>query len=101
MAAILVDQNYWEEFAKHTIYQKYRNSKVDELSGGELRTLETLLVIYSKADFILLDEPFSHISPIQIEEFKPILKRCAEHKGVIVTDHQYYNVLEVSDHIME
>ena len=100
MAKILVDKEYWDEFSESSIYQKYYNRTISELSGGELRKLETLLVVYNKADFILLDEPFTHISPIQTEEFKPILKRCAERKGIIVTDHQYYNVLDISDHII-
>jgi ABC-type Mn2+/Zn2+ transport system ATPase subunit len=100
IAKILVDATYWDEFTESPIYQKYYNRTISDLSGGELRKLETLLVVYNKADFILLDEPFTHISPIQTEEFKPILKRCAERKGIIVTDHQYYNVLDISDHII-
>lgn len=100
MAKMLVDKFYWDEFIEQPIYQKYYNQTISQLSGGELRKLETLLVVYNKADFILLDEPFTHISPIQTEEFKPILRRCAQRKGIIVTDHQYYNVLDISDHII-
>ena len=100
LAKILVDAAYWDEFSESSLYRKYYNHTISELSGGELRHLETLLVVYNKADFILLDEPFTHISPIQTEEFKPILKRCAQRKGIIVTDHQYYNVLAISDHII-
>ena len=97
---MLVDPYYWDEFSALSIYKNHYQKTADELSGGELRKLETMLVVCSKADFILLDEPFTHISPIQTEEFKPILKRCAQRKGIIITDHQYYNVLDVSDHII-
>jgi len=100
LAPMLVDPYYWDEFIALPIYKSHWQKTAEELSGGELRKLETMLVIYSKADFILLDEPFTHISPIQTEEFKPILKRCAQRKGVIITDHQYYNVLDVSDRII-
>lgn len=100
LAKMLVDDFYWDEFTDLLIYKKYYQNTVSELSGGELRKLETLLVVYNKADFILLDEPFTHISPIQTEEFKPILKRCAQRKGIIITDHQYYNVLDVSDRVI-
>jgi ABC-type lipopolysaccharide export system ATPase subunit len=48
----------------------------------------------------LLDEPFTHISPVQTEFFKPIIKACAKRKGIIVTDHQYYNVLGVADRLI-
>ena len=100
LAPMLVDPYYWDEFTELSIYKSHYQKTADELSGGELRKLETMLVMYSKADFILLDEPFTHISPIQTEEFKPILKRCAQRKGIIITDHQYYNVLDVSDRII-
>ncbi|MEO8886127.1 MAG: ATP-binding cassette domain-containing protein [Mucilaginibacter sp.] len=100
LAKMLVDEYYWDEFTELPIYQNHYNKTASQLSGGELRKLETMMVVYNKADFILLDEPFTHISPIQTEEFKPILKRCAQRKGIIVTDHQYYNVLDISDHII-
>lgn len=100
LAKILVDDFYWDEFIELPIYKDHNQKTISELSGGELRKLETLLVVYNKADFILLDEPFTHISPIQTEEFKPILKRCAQRKGIIITDHQYYNVLDVSDRVI-
>jgi lipopolysaccharide export system ATP-binding protein len=59
-----------------------------------------LMVVYNKADFILLDEPFTHISPVQTEYFKPVIKAAAKRKGIIITDHQYYNVLDVSDRLI-
>ncbi len=100
LAKMLVDEFYWDEFTGLPIYQNHYQKTVAELSGGELRKLETMMIVYNKADFILLDEPFTHISPIQTEEFKPILRRCAQRKGIIVTDHQYYNVLDISDRII-
>jgi lipopolysaccharide export system ATP-binding protein len=59
-----------------------------------------MMIIHSRADFILLDEPFTHISPIQADEFKPVIRACAKRKGIIVTDHQYRNILEVSDKVI-
>jgi lipopolysaccharide export system ATP-binding protein len=100
LAPQLVEDRSWDEFAGHPIYQNHHRKTVGQLSGGELRMLETLLVLYNKADFILLDEPFTHISPVQTEYFKPILKARAQTKGIIITDHQYYNVLDVSDKLM-
>jgi ABC-type lipopolysaccharide export system ATPase subunit len=62
--------------------------------------LETLMVVYNKAPFILLDEPFTHISPVQTELLKPVIKKCAQIKGVIITDHQYYNVLGIANRLI-
>ena len=100
LAGILVDTELWDEFAALDIYRSYLDKTAGQLSGGELRQLEMLMIIHSKADFILLDEPFTHISPIQADKFKVVIRACAKHKGIIVTDHQYYNILEVSDKII-
>jgi lipopolysaccharide export system ATP-binding protein len=100
LAKQLVDPLSWDEFAALPIYQRYLNKTAGQVSGGELRQLETMMIIHSKADFILLDEPFTHISPIQADEFKPVIRACAKRKGIIVTDHQYYNILEVSDKVI-
>ncbi|MEZ2334921.1 ATP-binding cassette domain-containing protein [Mucilaginibacter sp. RCC_168] len=100
LAKNFIDPFFWDEFSSLDIYKDHFNKTVGQLSGGELRQLETLMIIYNKADFILLDEPFTHISPIQAEQFKPIIKRCAQHKGFIITDHQYRNIIDVSDRII-
>jgi lipopolysaccharide export system ATP-binding protein len=100
LARMLVDEVFWADFTKLNIYKLHAHKTPGQLSGGELRQLEMLMIIHSKADFILLDEPFTHISPIQADEFKPIIRACAKHKGIIVTDHQYYNILEVSDKVI-
>jgi len=100
LAKILIDEMFWDEFTSQQVYKDHYQKTADQLSGGELRILETLMVIYNKAEFILLDEPFTHISPVQTEYFKPIIKACSKIKGIIITDHQYYNVLDVSDKII-
>ena len=100
LARMLIDPAFWDEFAEQPIFQKHHHKTAGQLSGGELRMLETLMVVYNKAGFILLDEPFTHISPVQTEFFKPIIKACSKRKGIIVTDHQYYNVLDVADRVI-
>lgn len=99
-ARMLVDVNDWDNFARHEVYQKFRLNKPGQLSGGELRKLETLMVLYSKAPYILLDEPFTHVSPIQADEIKAIIRERCRIKGFIVTDHQYQNILEISDQLV-
>ncbi|MGZ4001598.1 MAG: ATP-binding cassette domain-containing protein [Mucilaginibacter sp.] len=100
MAKMLVDTEYWTEFSDLDVYRDHHHKKAEQLSGGELRQLEMLMILYNKADFILLDEPFTHVTPFQADHFKTIIRRVAKGKGVIVTDHQYNNVLEVSDRII-
>jgi ABC-type multidrug transport system ATPase subunit len=100
LAKTIIDEQFWDDFTAQSIWQNSKNKKAGELSGGELRQLETLMCIYSRADFILLDEPFTHVSPVQTEMFKGIIRKCAEVKGIIVTDHQYYNILDVANRIV-
>ena len=73
---------------------------VSTLSGGIKRFLEIVLLLYSDAHFILLDEPFSHLSPILIESLYPKISAQAQQKGIIITDHYYRHVLELSSHLL-
>ncbi|MFD0749727.1 ATP-binding cassette domain-containing protein [Mucilaginibacter calamicampi] len=100
LAAMMVDDQYWYEFEQLTIYKNHHHKKAEQLSGGELRQLEMLMILYSKARFILLDEPFTHVTPVQCDYFKPIIKTVGKTKGIIVTDHQYHNVMDISDRII-
>ncbi|HWD89221.1 MAG TPA: ABC transporter ATP-binding protein [Mucilaginibacter sp.] len=100
LAKMLVAPVYWDEFSAYNIYKDHRQKNADQLSGGELRQLEMLMVLYGRADFVLLDEPFTHVTPVQADHFKTVIKQVAKDKGVIVTDHQYDNVLQVSGRII-
>lgn len=99
LVPMLIDPQAWDEFTGLDIYRQFKNNKPSQLSGGELRKLETLMILYSKASYILLDEPFTHISPVQAEEIKAIISKRSVYKGFIVTDHQYENILDVSDQV--
>lgn len=78
--------------------QPFLNETPNTLSGGEFRIVEVLLIIYSKAEFILLDEPFHSLSPKTVTEIKTIIKQQTD-KGFIISDHQYHDVLDISDNI--
>lgn len=47
-----------------------------------------------------MDEPFTHISPVQADGFKTLIRGVSKLKGIIITDHQYYNILDVSNRII-
>lgn len=54
-------------------FNKLKNNHFFMFSGGERRLIETYIILKSKANIILLDEPFSHISPLYIEKIKKII----------------------------
>jgi ABC-type branched-subunit amino acid transport system ATPase component len=70
-----------------------------ELSGGYRRMIEAIMILHTKAPFCLLDEPFTGVMPVHVEVLQNILRKAKEHKGIILTDHQYRQVLSVADHL--
>jgi lipopolysaccharide export system ATP-binding protein len=75
-----------------------RQSKGYMLSGGERRRVEIARSLVLQPDFILLDEPFSGIDPIQVLELQRIigdLKRKGI--GILVTDHNVRETMAVTD----
>ncbi len=75
-----------------------RNSKGYVLSGGERRRVEIARSLAIDPIFLLLDEPFSGIDPIQVLELqKIILDLKREGIGILVTDHNVRETLSVTD----
>ena len=73
-------------------------SKAYTLSGGECRRAEIARALASDPAFILLDEPFSGIDPIAVQDIKQIIFHLRERNlGVLVTDHNAAEMLEIVD----
>src|SRR5215471_10252059 len=75
-----------------------RRSKGYQLSGGERRRVEIARSLAIEPSFLLLDEPFSGIDPIQVLELQRIifdLKRSGI--GILMTDHNVRETLAVVD----
>lgn len=70
---------------------------VGKLSIGQLRYLELLLIGHLNHDFLLLDEPFSMIEPLYKDIIQKFLLQLKKTKGIILTDHYYHDVLEITD----
>ncbi|HLP44718.1 MAG TPA: LPS export ABC transporter ATP-binding protein [Candidatus Kapabacteria bacterium] len=68
------------------------------LSGGERRRLEIARSLVLSPDFLLLDEPFAGIDPIQIKEIQDmIVSFKSKGLGVIITDHNVREILKITD----
>ena len=72
-------------------------SPIKHLSGGHRRIVEVFVIAKSKTQFILLDEPFSHIMPLHIEKMKELLIEEKQNKGILMTDHLYQHITSISD----
>jgi ABC-type multidrug transport system ATPase subunit len=71
--------------------------RTGNLSGGKMRLVETLLILLSPVPFVLLDEPFTHLSPVVVEQLAGMINDQKMHKGIVLSDHMYQQVLDLSD----
>ncbi|PKQ46118.1 ATP-binding cassette domain-containing protein [Confluentibacter flavum] len=77
----------------------FENLKFHRLSGGERRVVEVFLILKSSSKIILLDEPFSHIAPLYIKKITSLIETEKHQKAIIITDHMYQHIVDVSDAI--
>ena len=78
--------------------QHLRNINANLLSGGEVRRLQIARTLINNPKVILLDEPMAALDPIVVQDIqKYILKLQSYGTGVIVTDHNIQNLLQVVD----
>lgn len=74
------------------------HSKGYMLSGGERRRVEIARSLVLEPSFLLLDEPFSGIDPIQVLELQRIISELKRSGiGVLITDHNVRETLAVTD----
>jgi lipopolysaccharide export system ATP-binding protein len=78
---------------------RQRNQKADTLSGGERRKLEIARALVTDPKLILLDEPFSGVDPIAVEDLQREVRRLKDEfgKSVLITDHNVAQTLRVCD----
>lgn len=68
------------------------------LSGGERRRVEIARALCTNPSFILLDEPFTGVDPIAIDEIQSIVAELRkENIGILITDHNVRETLDITD----
>ncbi|MFM9992035.1 MAG: LPS export ABC transporter ATP-binding protein [Burkholderiaceae bacterium] len=76
-----------------------RDSPAMSLSGGERRRVEIARALATQPRFILLDEPFAGIDPIAVIEIQRIIGFLKSRGiGVLITDHNVRETLDICDH---
>ena len=77
---------------------RVRKNKGYMLSGGERRRVEVARSLAIRPQFLLLDEPFSGIDPIQVLELQKIISDLRRDGiGILITDHNVRETLAVTD----
>ncbi len=75
-----------------------RRSAGNTLSGGERRRCEIARSLAGAPDFMLLDEPFTGVDPIAIQDIQRIITMLKKKGiGILITDHSVRDILAVSD----
>jgi len=87
-----------EELLEEFGLARLRDSKGEVLSGGERRRLEIARALATEPSLILLDEPFSGVDPIAVEEIQEILASLRERGiAILLTDHNVRETLHITD----
>ncbi|MFH6956424.1 ATP-binding cassette domain-containing protein [Flavobacterium aquidurense] len=95
-----VDKQKITFFYEDEFIQSILNKRIHQLSGGELRYLEIKIVLFNPSKFVLLDEPYNGLSPIMADVVNELIKVNSAGKGIIVTDHNYLNVIRISTQLV-
>jgi len=94
---LYLDADQVNPFLTDPVIGYLQKSKINSLSGGEQRYLEIKLILNTSNKFILLDEPFNGVAPIVVEKLKIMITEHSKTKGIILTDHDYNNVMDVAN----
>lgn len=79
--------------------ERLRNSPAPALSGGERRRCEIARALAMQPSYILLDEPFAGIDPLAIADIRELIVFLkARGIGVLITDHNVRETLDIVDH---
>jgi len=78
--------------------ERLAKSKAYTLSGGERRRLEIARAMLTRPDYLLLDEPFTGIDPLAIQDLQRIIRSLRERGlGLVITDHSVRETLKITD----
>ena len=87
-----------EKLLEHFNIKHLRKSKAHSLSGGERRRLEIARLLVADPKIILLDEPFTGIDPVTIDNIQEIIRDLRDHEiSILITDHQVRETLAITD----
>jgi len=87
-----------EELLQEFGIEHVRNTRADELSGGERRRTEIARALATEPQYILLDEPFAGIDPKAVDDIQTVILYLRNRGiGILITDHNVRETLGVTD----
>ena len=86
-----------QAFARFPELRPQLGRRLGELSGGSARLVQALLLLHQPTAFSLFDEPFLGVMPVHVETLAAEMQQVKSHKGLLITDHRYAEVLPICD----
>ena len=80
---------------------EYLNKKVKDLSKGNRQKIQFIVSVLHDPDLIILDEPFSGLDPLSVEEIKrAVIKLRDQGKTIIFSSHRMDHVEELCESVI-
>lgn len=89
--------NFFEFATRFPEFDARHNQNIARLSGGERRFVENYVIVMSATSFSMLDEPFTHLMPIQVDKIIEVMLEQKGKKGFLITDHLYHYITRIAD----
>jgi len=90
-----------QKWLKEFNIEEYLDMKVKNLSKGNRQKIQFIISILHDPDFVILDEPFSGLDPVSVEELeKAILKLKNQGKTIIFSSHIMAHVENICDDVL-
>ncbi len=80
------DQN---EIMSDPLIKSTLHQKVNDLSFGSKKYLQTYLILTNNSPFCLLDEPYLGLSPILSNQLNQLLLKKSNSKGILISEHRF------------
>ncbi len=89
-----------EEFSKQFDFKMDLDQRVWQLSAGEQQRIEIIKALLNGADLLILDEPTSVLTPIEIKELISILRQMkAKGHMIIFISHKLDEIMDICDRV--
>jgi len=89
-----------EEFSKQFDFKMDLDQRVWQLSAGEQQRIEIIKALLNGADLLILDEPTSVLTPVEIKELISILRQMkAEGHMIIFISHKLDEIMDICDRV--
>jgi len=83
-----------------SVHDKTRTKKISQLSKGYRQRVGLAATIISDPDVIILDEPINGLDPVQIKEYRSLIKSLSTDKIVILSSHLLQEIEAICDEVL-